>query len=330
MRTTYARSIRGVGPAAVLALSVAFWPSSSVAQDSVAALVTRWGVFRSPRVKESSGVAVSRRHPGLLWTHNDSGDGPFLYAVDSTGNLLATYRVQSAKNVDWEDLALAPCPNLADSSCLYIADTGDNSESRRSVTLYVVREPAAPARPPMAATSPPVPSTPRDSGTAVPLLHRLVLRYPDRPHDVEALAVAPTGQISLITKGRTGPIRRFVLDRSAFARDSAIPRADQVLPIRPDPTLGYWVTGAAFSPDGHRLAVRTYRDIFLFDVGSLGLLNVDPIRCAVGPAEPQGEGIAFLDDSAMVLTSETAFGQLGTILRVVCPEVGRSRIRRSS
>src|SRR5688500_5814903 len=28
------------------------------------------------RVRESSGLAASRRSPGLIWTHNDSGDGP--------------------------------------------------------------------------------------------------------------------------------------------------------------------------------------------------------------------------------------------------------------
>jgi hypothetical protein len=31
---------------------------------------------------ESSGVAVSRTQPGVLWSHNDSGDGPTLYAID--------------------------------------------------------------------------------------------------------------------------------------------------------------------------------------------------------------------------------------------------------
>src|SRR5687767_14630941 len=33
-------------------------------------------------VKESSGIAASRRNAGIFWTHNDSGDGPFIYAFD--------------------------------------------------------------------------------------------------------------------------------------------------------------------------------------------------------------------------------------------------------
>ena len=39
--------------------------------------------IRDPRITESSGLAASRLHPGIYWTHNDSDDGPYLYAVDS-------------------------------------------------------------------------------------------------------------------------------------------------------------------------------------------------------------------------------------------------------
>src|SRR2546430_17398958 len=43
------------------------------------------GTFHSPRVKESSGIAVSRAHSGVLWTHNDSGDDAYVYATDLAG-----------------------------------------------------------------------------------------------------------------------------------------------------------------------------------------------------------------------------------------------------
>ena len=36
-----------------------------------------------PRITESSGLAASKLHPGVYWTHNDSGDGPYVYAIDS-------------------------------------------------------------------------------------------------------------------------------------------------------------------------------------------------------------------------------------------------------
>ena len=56
-------------------------------------------------LRESSGLAISRTQPGVLWSHNDSGDGPNLYAVDISGKLLAQYRVDNALARDWEDIS---------------------------------------------------------------------------------------------------------------------------------------------------------------------------------------------------------------------------------
>ena len=39
-----------------------------------------------PELRESSGLAVSRTQPGVLWSHNDSGDAPTLYAIDVKGH----------------------------------------------------------------------------------------------------------------------------------------------------------------------------------------------------------------------------------------------------
>src|SRR5207248_3297632 len=76
------------------------------------------------RITESSGLAASRTTPGVLWTHNDSGDGPYLFAIDRKGNTLARYRVPKADNVDWEDIAIAT--GADGKPILYIGDIGDN------------------------------------------------------------------------------------------------------------------------------------------------------------------------------------------------------------
>jgi hypothetical protein len=110
---------------------------------AAAATVGLTAPLRSPRLTESSGVAVSRAHPGIVWTHNDSGDGPYLYATDLHGNDRGAIRVSGAAAVDWEDMALAPCPS-GRGECVYLADTGDNLERRTSVTIYAVAEPDPP------------------------------------------------------------------------------------------------------------------------------------------------------------------------------------------
>src|SRR5688572_29498225 len=73
---------------------------------------------------ESSGLALSARHEGVLWTHNDSGDRPEVFAVDAAGGFRGISAITGARNEDWEDIAVGPCPGGG--SCLYVADTGDN------------------------------------------------------------------------------------------------------------------------------------------------------------------------------------------------------------
>ena len=89
-------------------------------------------------LEESSGVALSRLHAGVLWTHNDSGGDPEIFAIGEGGELLGRVTVTGAQLRDWEDLAVGDCEV---GSCLYIADTGDNQARRKSVGIYRIPEP---------------------------------------------------------------------------------------------------------------------------------------------------------------------------------------------
>src|SRR4051812_19029080 len=77
-------------------------PSSSKSRYA-AAVVT--GKIRSKEIDESSGIAASRCQNGVLWTHNDSGDDAFIFAINKAGETLGTWRVPNARNVDWEDIS---------------------------------------------------------------------------------------------------------------------------------------------------------------------------------------------------------------------------------
>src|SRR5438477_556362 len=48
------------------------------------------------RIDESSGLAASRKYPGCLWTHNDSGDSARLFLLDAQGKTLSEVDVQGA------------------------------------------------------------------------------------------------------------------------------------------------------------------------------------------------------------------------------------------
>src|SRR6185503_14866394 len=91
-----------------------------------------------PEIPETSGLAVSRRNPGLLWSHNDSGSAAVLFALDTAGAVRGRVRVP-VRTRDWEDVSAARCPS---GDCLYVADIGDNKGARRTVQIYRVPEPA--------------------------------------------------------------------------------------------------------------------------------------------------------------------------------------------
>ena len=276
--------------------------ASLSAQGRVPTTFEQVGSFGTSLVRESSGIAVSRRHPGVLWTHNDSGDGPNLYAVRLDGTVLGRHAVTGARAVDWEDLALAPCPTVR-GDCLYVADTGDNEALRRSVTVYILPEPD--------------PTEGRAAGRTR-LARAVHVTYPDGPHDVEAMWVDPDGSVELVTKGQVGEVHRYRVARESLLQDSARAEARGDVPISPQRAIGRWVTGAAIAPHGRRVAIRTYTEIFFFQLTEKRALVPDGPACWLGTREAQGEAVAFLDDDTLVLTSEGLLGQHGLIHRVRC------------
>ncbi len=260
--------------------------------------------FQDRRIGESSGVVTSRKHPGLLWTMNDSGGDPMLFLSDSTGASLGGFTVPGASNVDWEALGRGPCDG---GECLFIGDTGDNSERRSSVTLYRVPEPDP--------LSPPRDGMARESA-------KIQIEYPDRAHDVEALYVEPDGSVILMTKGRRGGVLTYRVPPAAWALKS-MSKAVRVdsLPIQANYPLGRVVTDAAISLDGRLVAVRTYRELWFFTRAADGHLSLDPARpvCDLTGLQRQGEAVDWWLGDTLVLTSERASSRAGTIMMVRCP-----------
>lgn len=263
------------------------------------------GKMSDPRLAESSGAALSRANPGLIWTIDDSGNPPDLLAIDSTGTLRGNFSLAGTTNVDWEEVTVGPCGS---EECVYIADTGDNSESRGEVVIYRVREPTviADARVPVATLR----------GT-----ESMRVIYPDRPHDVEAMAVTNDGEILLVTKGRSGGVLLFSIPAEAWGAGTVVTavRRDS-LPIVAAAGMGREVTGMALSPDGGRAVVRTYRDLYPFTLRPDGTFapRGKPTACDILGREPQGEGVVFLDGRRLLLTSERGLFKAGTVLTLEC------------
>lgn len=251
-------------------------------------------------LRESSGLALATGGDAL-WTHNDSRKG-VLHRVGLDGRARAEMPVRGAAFEDWEDIAAGPC--LGGGPCLYLADIGDNEGRRRNITIYRMPEPQAGA-----------------TQTAQP--EALVATYPDGPQDAEALFVVPSGGIYVVTKGETRGIGIYELPRSARAgtpsRLELRVRLAEGRQDRPER-----ITGAAASPDGQWLALRTVNQLRFYRTGGLasGQLGT-PLTFDLDPLnEPQGEGVEFgpAGSGAVFLSSEAGNKNNGrpTLSRLTC------------
>jgi len=265
--------------------------------------------IKDKSISESSGLVASRTTPGAYWTHNDSGDGPFIYAFDTRGDSFGTFRVNGAEARDWEDIAAGPGPQ-PNRSYLYIGDIGDNDAVRPEVIVYRVAEPALSADTRKFTKSRP---------GSTELADTIRLKYPDGKHDAEALLVHPrTGNLYLVTKVLIAnpvvyeAVAPFTAGRSITLRKVGEPRVPSL--------FGGAITGGSISPDGRRVALCDYFAGYEL-VLPAGSSNFDDIwkqkmtSFDLGKRK-QGESITYrLDGKAFLATSEGKQSPLIQVLR---------------
>ncbi len=259
---------------------------------------------------EASGITRDPRQADLFWVHNDSGNDPILYAVDSTGALASQTAILGATNRDVEDVAIARCP---EGWCLFYADMGDNLAVHDQIYVYRLPLPAIP-------TDAATPSEP-----VSPLMNYIMV-YPGGARDAESLFVdAERGELGVVTKGRNGQVELYVADLQTLESVDGPVALDRVgrldVPLGENVTAQY-VTAADLSPDGTRLAVRTYTQLFLFDWAGSAAFDtlVAPSTTSLTPAfEPQGEGLTFTNDGTrLYMASEGVGSRAPQLSRIDC------------
>ncbi|WP_432110725.1 WD40 repeat domain-containing protein [Streptomyces sp. YPW6] len=238
--------------------------------------------IEDPRITESSGLAASRVHPGVYWTHNDSDDGPYVFAVDSrTGKTLATITMRGVGEPrDVEGISLGP------DGSLYVGDIGDNLDGSWS-HVWIYRFPE-----------------PKELRDATVDAVQYDVKYADGPRNAEALMVHPkTGRVYIASKNEDGgglyegPAKLTTGAVNTFRRVGEVP----------------WVTDGAFSPDGKRLVLRSYFSAreYAFEDGRLG-----EDRPVAAPFQRQAESVTYTADGAALM-----FGSEGARSGVVRVEV---------
>jgi len=241
----------------------------------------------SPAVCESSGLACSRRTPGVFWTHNDSGDEARLYAFDRQGRDLGSLALRGVRAYDWEDLASLV---IDGKGYLLVGDTGNNGRNAAVHMLYLVEEPAVDP----------------ERGVQVremPVSQLIHFSYEDDYRNCEALGVDPTGKtILLVSKERRMECCVYALPWPENKPDKAfVARRIATLHV---PT----VTAMDVSPDGRHAVVLTYGDAYQFTRAAgedWGAAFSRPAVLVEVPPRQQGESICYGPDGrTLYLTSE--------------------------
>jgi hypothetical protein len=238
------------------------------------------------RIKESSGIAISRTNPGCFWTHSDEG-GPRLFLIDREGNTLAMVRLDDAKLKDWEDIASF---SRGGKNYLLVADTGDNNLDRDKYRLYLIEEPRidAEGKPPK----------------KIDFAMEIEFRYADARHNCEAMGVDPTtNTIVLITKERKrgAAVYELPLPAEEPKKDLVVePVGYLALPtivaldISPDGRRAIVLSDEAYAYEYTRGANETWREAF----------RRQP-RALLMPPRKHGESICYgTDGRSLYLTSE--------------------------
>jgi hypothetical protein len=257
-----------------------------------AAPVRQVGQIDSKEVAESSGVVASRRFDGILYTHNDSGNSPSVYAIKADGTVLREYRIPS-KHTDWEDIA------IDEQNRLYVGNIGNNNADKPQVEVFRFAEPDLADAKNAAKNNKKKGKKDAEGREEVRVKPERSWRisYPDRPFDAESLFIHE-GYGYVISKmpiGLPAAIYRFAIEG-----DSQDVKLEKVadLPIKAP------VTGADLTADGKRLAVLSEAGLYLFELGG-DVASVEKAAPKVVPLPNRKlEGVCFTK-AGVVITAES-------------------------
>ena len=239
-------------------------------------------------VSETSGLFF---HNGRLWTHNDSGGKPILYALDTTTfEVVQRITLAQVKNKDWEEVC-------TDGESVFVGDFGNNKGSRKNLRIFTFPLSALPAE-----------------GDTIIQVDSILFRFADQTnfekrkheHDYDCEAMFATDNcLYLLSKGwATGTTRLYRLPKTPGKHMAEV--------VNSFDSQGL-ITGADYDRESRTLVVVGYVKnvwkpfmyiIFDFDEHGEKLTNhrFEMSQLAGG----QTEGICFFDDGQCYVSAETS------------------------
>ena len=200
------------------------------------------------------------------------------------------YTIDNAWQYDWEDIAMAE-------GVLYLADVGNNENSRRDMGVYVVSEPD------------PVYTFKTRAQKFLPIRFPDQIEFPAKRWHFDCEAVfTSNGKLYFLTKHRQpGKALGWEPGTKLYRLDTEFTDEVNVLNLIDQHPGVFLATGADVSPDGQNLAVVTYAQLWIFtrpQEGDQWLQSPSRMLLLNRAQVKQNEAVAWEDNDTLLLTNE--------------------------
>ncbi len=240
------------------------------------------GIIESNDIVEASGIAASRKNPGVLWTHNDSGGKNRVFAFNSQGKHLGNFIIALTPNRDWEDIAIGPGP-IPGEHYIYIADIGDNDIEYDVKLIYRFPEPRVSAD-----------QDPIDS--VIYNAERLSFQYPDGSRNAETLMIDSLSlDIFIVSKETNTKVYKLAWPYTFYPVPTTHVDTLEVIATLPFSTA----VGGDISPDGKEILIKKSNVIYYWkktDAQTIEEILGNNLAAVPYIKEPQGEAVCWAAD----------------------------------
>jgi hypothetical protein len=269
------RAAAGAVTIAVLTLAILLSPAlPSSAQESGPRPVFS---YADDRITESSGLASSAVHPGIVYTHNDNETAARIYAVDREGQTRAVYTLRGVTPRDWEGIAIGRSPSGA--PAIFVGDIGDNfGGAWPEIWVYRFLEQDTLATKTLTAT-------------------RFRFKYEDGPRNAEALLIDPRENRIYVVSKESQDAGIYIAPPMDELSEDKVNMLRRIAPAPPT------ITDGAFSPDGKRMVLRDYVFAHIYAEP-----DGDRLARITLPIQPQGEAVTFTRDAKSLLVGSEGVG----------------------
>jgi hypothetical protein len=246
-------------------------------------------VATDKKLEEASGLAASLNNPGLLWAHNDSGNGAAVFLIDQKLEVKLTCKLNGVKNRDWEDIAVGPGPEPG-KTYVYVAEIGDNLARYQYKMIYRFEEPVLDAA---------------EKELTITQFDTITFQLEGEVKDTEALMINPLNKNMYIVSKRERPVYLYELKYPHSTKDTLTASKITALPYTQ-------IVAADFSANGKEIIMKNYLNVYYWKVDGRPIADVLKERPYVltYKEEPQGEAITFAHDGSGYFTlSEKVKGE---------------------